>query len=476
MSTKPKNLKKVIVSVLFKDKTIYKQYPTWEQAFDHFLENQGITKADFGNPGYFKYFFTHGIKNKGYDDIHSKFYAEAQKYIDKDSATANRALAETVTRITADQLEIKTFSPGRAIVNEDMFKVFSAQAEIDEIFSDDLGAMAACCFMITGGPGVGKSTLLFWWASRIREFYPQAKIAIVSSEMEEEDLLYEARKKPWMKTLDFVLASDHGENLDIAIAKIFDEGYDIIILDSFADVCEKLKDFCKMTMSRAENTVLELMKKAKGGKNKTGKFTLTLAIQQVTKGGTFVGSNKLKHNTTGMLELRRESSGDRYAVFTKNRRCGSLVGKKLYYFLGQNNQISFDTDRWEREKEDTNENPTLAQGGMNNRMLTQFGQLDAESANRLRLLLLQDGINEELVNSLKRSNEAIDFDESELNLPEGLNVNDIYKDDGLGFFVLELGPGKTPLFGQSVGDIHAQLIELYGQHSEEEMEEDDAEE
>ena len=343
-----------------------------------------------------------------------------------------------------------------------MFKNYLTNSEIDEIFSDDGGPMSATSIMICGGPGVGKSTLLFWLAARVREFYPDAKIAVVSSEMEEEDLIYEARKKQWMNSLEFVLTSEYGSRLSTAMTKIYTTGYDIIILDSFADVCDKLKDFNGMTGSGAETFLLELMKNAKGGKNKTGAFTLNLVIQQVTKGGNFAGSNKLKHNTTGMLELRRESSGDRYMVFTKNRRCGQYVGKKLYYFLGANNQISFDSERWEREKAgDETEDTTQSQSNesKNNRMLTEFGEISAESANRLRLLMLQDGITPELIQSLKNNQQTLTLED--IVLPEGVLVDNIYEDATLHFHVLEMPDGETPIFGTTKEEVIQKLIDKY---------------
>lgn len=59
-----------------------------------------------------------------------------------------------------------------------------------------------------------------------------------------------------------------------------------------------------------------------------------MLIQQVTKAGVFVGSNKLKHLTDAMMEMRREKESDggaTYMEFTKNRN-GS-VANKLYFQL-----------------------------------------------------------------------------------------------------------------------------------------------
>ena len=87
------------------------------------------------------------------------------------------------------------------------------------------------------------------------------------------------------------------------------------------------------------------------GNNDEKKYTAFLAIQQVTKGGNFVGSNKLKHNTTGMIELRysTEFSGDRYAKVTKNRR--GFLHEKIFFSLENPISVEYDTKRLERDDE-----------------------------------------------------------------------------------------------------------------------------
>jgi hypothetical protein len=77
------------------------------------------------------------------------------------------------------------------------------------------------------------------------------------------------------------------------------------------------------------------------GENKSNKFTSFLLIQQVTKQGEFVGSNKLKHMTDAMLEMRRESErdgGGTFMAFSKNRN--GNANNKLSYTLS-NNRIEY---------------------------------------------------------------------------------------------------------------------------------------
>ena len=76
-------------------------------------------------------------------------------------------------------------------------------------------------------------------------------------------------------------------------------------------------------------------------KIKLNKFTSFLLIQQVTKAGEFVGSNKLKHMTDALLEMRRRSDrdgGDSYMSFQKNRN--GKVEQELSFELS-NSKITY---------------------------------------------------------------------------------------------------------------------------------------
>ena len=85
------------------------------------------------------------------------------------------------------------------------------------------------------------------------------------------------------------------------------------------------------------------------GANKSKCFTSFLNIQQVNKGGTFVGSNKLKHMTTGMMEIRfvdERDQEERYVTFSKNRR--GHVGKQMYFDLSASGNVTYDTERFKK--------------------------------------------------------------------------------------------------------------------------------
>ncbi len=97
--------------------------------------------------------------------------------------------------------------------------------------------------------------------------------------------------------------------------------------------------------------LLALIKQQNKGMNARGVNTTFLTIQQVTKSGAFVGSNRLKHSITAMMELRLDNPkniySDRYITFSKHRR--GDVGVKLYYSLGTQGDVFFDEERYEQD-------------------------------------------------------------------------------------------------------------------------------
>jgi hypothetical protein len=140
------------------------------------------------------------------------------------------------------------------------------------------------------------------------------------------------------------------------------EGYDIVLIDSFTEVQDDLKEALNISTKSAEKWIIKTMIEHNNGNNEARKHTTFFAIVQVTKGGIFVGSNTIKHATQGMLELRMDQSGQSYMSFSKNRR-GS-AGKRMYYSLAKSGDVFYDEKRYnndenvrdavEREKEELN--------------------------------------------------------------------------------------------------------------------------
>jgi predicted ATP-dependent serine protease len=231
------------------------------------------------------------------------------------------------------------------------FKLHKTGKKIDELFSDHEeggGIYGGTVNIVIGESGVGKSTVLLDFLGTIQDTNADAKILYISSEMTRNDILFYYKKTPAIGKVPTLLLMDYIANgqLSKVLEAAFNGEHDIIVLDSYQDVLVKLKEAQGWKSTQAESWLTNMMIKAAEDKG-----CAVLAIQHMTKGGTYVGSTYLKHATTAMLEIRFDVSGQRYLEFSKNRRGGSGVGKRLYYQLDESGSVVYDADRF-KETED----------------------------------------------------------------------------------------------------------------------------
>ena len=136
------------------------------------------------------------------------------------------------------------------------------------------------------------------------------------------------------------------------VKSIVEQGWDIVAIDSFYELQGIIKDEENIRMKDAESWLLQLIKKQNKGQNDRHINCTFLTIQQVTKSDNFVGSNRLKHSITAMMELRLENPkniySDRFITFSKHRR--GDVGVKLFYNLSSTGDVSFDDQRFRQDR------------------------------------------------------------------------------------------------------------------------------
>ena len=234
-----------------------------------------------------------------------------------------------------------------------IFQPMKTNGPVDYMFSSDGGFFPATNYMLIGDPGIGKSTFGLDILAEIQKNDPSKKVLFISGEMNQIDMFGYCERYPKFKEIPTLFLCDYlDSNPKDVIERTFKHGYDNILIDSFIEVQEAVQSSNRLPRTAAEKWFIDLMVTHNKGKNRGKHYTSFLAIQQVTKGGNFVGSNKLKHNTTGMCELRysNEFAGDRYIKFTKNRR--GYKYEKLYFNLeNSNGSVNYDLKRLERDEE-----------------------------------------------------------------------------------------------------------------------------
>lgn len=229
---------------------------------------------------------------------------------------------------------------------------------MDELLCSYKGLPKGVNYMVIGDPGVGKTTIILDLLSDL-SLYNSANVLFVSAEMNEIDLAIYVQRFPKFQNLDILFVEGEFEQEPHScktlerLSAILDQGWDVVAIDSFYELQGIIKEEENITLKKAESMLLSLMKQQSKGGNSKSINTTFLTIQQVTKSGAFVGSNRLKHSITAMMELRLENPkniySDRYAVFTKHRR--GDVGVRLYYDLGATGDVFYNEERYRNDQQ-----------------------------------------------------------------------------------------------------------------------------
>ncbi len=236
----------------------------------------------------------------------------------------------------------------------DLFINYRTGTVLDELLCSYKGLPKGVNYMIIGDPGVGKTTIILDMLSNIQMHYNGIRILFVSAEMNEIDLAIYVERFPKFKDLNilFLETTFDSDNRTLhTFQTVLSQGWDIVAIDSFYELQGIIKDEENMTLKKSENMLLSLIRQHNKAENDRNVNTTFLTIQQVTKSGAFVGSNRLKHMITAMMELRLDNSKNiyskRFVVFTKHRR--GDVGVKLYYDLSTTGDVSYDVETYQKD-------------------------------------------------------------------------------------------------------------------------------
>lgn len=269
------------------------------------------------------------------------------------------------------------FEPG-------LFVNFSSGTVLDNLLCSYQGLPKGVNYMVIGDPGVGKTTIILDLIANIGRQAPETRILFISAEMNEIDLAVYVQRYPKFGDLNimFVESDFDGNRHHLKeIEDVLQRGWDIVAIDSFYELQGIVKEEEDITMRLAETKLLSLIKRHNKADNATHTNTTFLTIQQVTKSGAFIGSNRLKHMITAMMELRLDNPkniySDRYVVFSKHRR--GDVGVKLYYNLSSTGDVSFDEQRYRQELQLRNLQNNVTSQLRN--FATQFDQLFNQEIN-----------------------------------------------------------------------------------------------
>ena len=224
--------------------------------------------------------------------------------------------------------------------NDDLFIPMKTKTIVDSLLSAEGGVFPGTNTVVIGDPGVGKSTVLLDWLANLQE--QGKKVLFISGEMNDIDMYGYVKRFPKFGKLPIMFMNDYNNCPKQAVEQVLNDGYDVVLMDSWAEVTSMIKDQMGWARNKVESWLLELLEKNNKANNKANKNTAFICIQQMTKAGEFAGSNRIKHMTTAMAALRFDGRGadaERYLEFSKNRR-GS-VGDKVYFSLHRGGCVDY---------------------------------------------------------------------------------------------------------------------------------------
>lgn len=214
----------------------------------------------------------------------------------------------------------------------------TGNTNLDRFVSSHGGFMPATNIIIIGSPGIGKTSVALNMLARVKK--GGKRVLFISGEMNRIDMYRYAKRFKNISDIDILFLSDYADkNPKLAIEKQLAKGYDMVLIDSWAEVCETVKEYTGWSEKKAQSWVLDLMEKHNEGNNDEKLYTCFTVIQQVTKAGKFLGSNRLKHMTSAMLDMYHDRDNNRNIMeFSKNRvgTAGQQVG-----FAIQNGSINY---------------------------------------------------------------------------------------------------------------------------------------
>ena len=238
------------------------------------------------------------------------------------------------------KVEMKLVKMDNIKFNDDLFVPIKSKTIVDSLLSTEGGVFPGTNTVVIGDPGVGKSTVLL---DLLAQYHKDGKkVLFISGEMNEIDMYGYVKRYPSFGQLPIMFMNDYADCPKEAVEQVLDQGYDVVLMDSWAEVTALVQDQQNWARKKVESWLLDLLEKNNKANNKANKHTAFICIQQMTKAGEFAGSNRIKHMTTAMAALRFDGKGrdaERYIEFSKNRR--GNVGDKVFFNLHRGGRVDY---------------------------------------------------------------------------------------------------------------------------------------
>ena len=129
------------------------------------------------------------------------------------------------------KVQVKTIKMDDMEFNKKLFEPMKTGTKVDQFFSMEGGVMPGTNVVVTGDPGVGKTTVLLDILADLQ--MKGKKCLFVSGEMNAIDMVGYVKRFPKFGAVDILFMGDYAEvNPDVVLRTALKEGYDCVLIDS----------------------------------------------------------------------------------------------------------------------------------------------------------------------------------------------------------------------------------------------------
>ena len=250
-----------------------------------------------------------------------------------------------------DQLmRMKEYIPDPALSNN-----YLTGTPLDLVLSREGGLPKGTIYLVSGPPGVGKSTIVLTAEADMQAGYPNNRFLFFSVEMSPIEMKPMADRFEKTKDLPvlFVPSGNSSVKMSNVLPSVLKRGWDVVGLDSYEALKHVLRTQDKMSSTDADQFIMNLLHQHAEGQNDRGVPTSFFLLQMETKSGTVRGSNTLVHGVTSHMEVKFVNKDDpfssKYITFPKHRR--GLEHTRLYFDLHEDKDVFYDLESYLEELE-----------------------------------------------------------------------------------------------------------------------------
>jgi len=149
------------------------------------------------------------------------------------------------------KIELNLVKMNDVTFNDDLFIPIKTKTIVDSVLSTEGGVFPGTNTVVIGDPGVGKSTVLLDWVCNMQA--QGKKVLFISGEMNDIDMYGYVKRFPKFGKVPIMFMQDYNDCPKQAVEQVLQDGYDVVLMDSWAEVTSMVKDQMGWARNKVES-------------------------------------------------------------------------------------------------------------------------------------------------------------------------------------------------------------------------------